>query len=450
LTPSGYLQLISAVFSLRFSHPAALKIVALLAGILASTSFGQPAFYIGDYRPPPLPPPRTFDTIKIGARVIAALSTGQRTVAPAVVTAPDPVFTRAVLPEPAAGRAASPATGAKPEADGWKQLPMDVRREVDAFFINLELATNYSRLDLVMALYTSDAVEVTPDGNHLVLAGIRQNRQEEMARLSKAGLKAATVQRNYLLYKPAAPSADFKVIYPVRAAGLASAGRPSAENIIYTFRRGATGLQLSSTVVYPADGGKGPSGQADVPDDAVPTEIRLTNGARLRQVKVLHWAPDTLLIQYVGGTVPIRLVNIQAEDRAHFIVNLDRQIKLQNDAALAYARASVQRAQAEERMAQNQATQAAQQQESQSERDARIDEAIANHRLMLGMSTDEVRRSWTTPTEIDTFECQIGQVVLWTYGGRGAGTSGIPVDASVAFVDDQVKMLIDVRPRDLE
>lgn len=417
-----------AVLFARFSHPAVLKkSLALLAVLALAAGHGR------------------------------AANPASGAIAPVVTTPPVGATNHVIVSGPVA--AASPVSAGAPEVAGWKPLPLEVRRDVDAFFMNLELAINYNRLDLVMALYTPDAVEVKADGGRFVFAGIRQRRQEEMDSFTKSGVKPATVQRNYLLYKPGGTPGEFSVKYPVRTVGPGSGTHPAIDNIVYVFRRSAGGLQLSAMVIHAVEG-MSPSDSPLKPapsqvvnlapdlDGPTPTEIRLTNGVKLRQVKVLHWQPDSVLIQYVGGTVPIRLVNIHPDDRAYFTANMDRQLQAQKDAALNAARNSAMQAQMENNAARGQAEFAAQQEDMQSNRDAQIDEAISHHRLMVGMTSSQVSRSWGPPTRINQVDTSMGHTILWTYGGRGVNEHGVVIDAAVAFIDDHVEILLNLRAKD--
>ncbi len=264
---------------------------------------------------------------------------------------------------------------------------------------------------------------------------------------TKTVVRPATLQRNYLVYKPGATADVFMVKYPVREVGKSSGMTLAVDNIVYSFRRGAKGLQLSSMVVHASDGTTTPGKAPDL-DGPTPTEIRLTNGVRLREVKVLQWSPDSLLIQYVGGTVPIRLVNIHPEDRAYFTANMDKALQAQKDEAMKAAQRNAAQSHLAEMQQQIYQVNTAQVEEMQAAHEAALDDAIGHHRLAVGMTTSQVRRSWGTPSRINQVDTEMGHAILWSYEGRGVDEHGAVIDAGVAFINDQVEILLNVRAKD--
>lgn len=343
--------------------------------------------------------------------------------------------------------AATPKPATPPELTGWKPLPIEVRREVDAFFLNLELAVNYHQLDQVMALYTDDAVEEGADGSKLVFAGIRQRRQLEIDSYSQSSVKPLTVQRNFLVYKPGSTPEAFRVKYPVREFVKSMNGvPPPVDDVVYSFRRGKQGLQLSAVVAHASDGQAPPGNTPDL-DGPVPSQIRLTNGSTLHQVKVLQWQPGSLLIQYVGGTVPIRMEHIHPDDRAYFAANLERMLQAQKEEAFRTAQAAANARQMSDNLEQMRSTTMARQAEVQEQEQGQIEAAISRHALIVGMSMDQVRKSWGSPSRVSRMDTASGPSTLWIYDDRGIDEHGNPANALVTFRGDTAYLLVNVKPR---
>ena len=70
-----------------------------------------------------------------------------------------------------------------------------------------------------------------------------------------------------------------------------------------------------------------------------PTELKLTNGATLRNVSVVRWEKERVILKHAGGIDPVRYDHIVAEQRAIVLAVRDA-------AALAAANQPAQAAQA--------------------------------------------------------------------------------------------------------
>ena len=328
--------------------------------------------------------------------------------------------------------------------DGWGPLPPTVKHEVDGYFTSMELALRHNRLEMVMALYTPDATEELPAalGGRYGLPAIRARRQAEMLNYVNTSTLPPTIQRNALTYQPGATVDSFRIKYQVQGQGVPSVMPSTMGDIVYSFQRGEAGIQLSSTVVHPVMAPPAPRKVVKA-GDPLPTEITLTNGVKLHQVKVVNWQPDVLTLQHVGGTDPIRLAYIVPEDRAYFTANMERALEMQRN----LHQARVQLSQAEQQLQSYQQQRQAAEDERRTGRSAEIEEEIAHHRLMVGMTMDQVRRSWGSPSRINTINDVTGTGTLWIYDGRGVDANGNAANAGVGFSGDHVMGLYNVKLR---
>jgi len=213
-------------------------------------------------------------------------------------------------------------------------------------------------------------------------------------------------------------------------------------DIIYSFRRGERGLQLSSTAVHPVVARSEPK-KPVAPGGPLPTEVTLTNGVTLHHVTVVQWQSDKLVLRHDGGTAPIRLEHIIPDHRAHFTANLQRELELQT-AANNYA---ARQGEAEQQMRSYQEQMQTASVERQAQRQAEIEEAISHHRLMVGMTMLQVRSSWGTPNRTTTITHEYGPGTVWFYDGRGIDAGGNAANAGVSFIGDIVVSLYNVKAR---
>jgi hypothetical protein len=339
--------------------------------------------------------------------------------------------------------AASVCHAAPSEQDGWAPLPEAISREVDDYFTCMELALNHNHIEMVMSLYTPDATEEISDGQsgRYGVEMILERREREMEEYVRSSTNAPAIERGALLYQPGRTADSFRIKYLVSGRRVPFATNSAVGDIIYTFRSGEDRIQLSSTVVhplYPMVVRVMPRMPA-VPGCPLPSEVTLTNGLVLHHVTVVQWQPDTVILKHTAGTDPIRLERIAPEDRVYFMANIQRGLAQQKAAYDLAARASDydQRAHANEQQAQS----------AFAEKEAEIQEAVSQHRLLVGMTMDQVRASWGPPSRSNSITGAEGQGSLWFYDGRGIDSNGNTANAGVGFNGDVVASLYNVKAR---
>lgn len=346
--------------------------------------------------------------------------------------------------------------------DDWQPLPPAIKEEVEEFFTTLELGLNNHRLEIVMSLYTADATEELPaaQGGKQGVAAIRQRRLAEMEHYARTATQAPSVPIDELLYQPGAGTDAFRIKYVVRGAAASALLNAKAGEIVYNFRRSKRGLELATTQLKPllamAAAKAAPRKAAPPlparppldPNGPPPTTLMLSNGAVLQQVVVLNWQPDAVLIQHRGGTVPIRLEYMAPPERAYFTANMQEALRRQNEALLNAARASAANEQMRANSEQQNAEESARAADESAQQEAACEDAVSHRRLIIGMTKEQVRRSWGSPSRTTTFDHGGGETgVLWFFDGRGIDEHGVPANAGVGFFQEKVLVLYNVKNR---
>ena len=172
-------------------------------------------------------------------------------------------------------------------------------------------------------------------------------------------------------------------------------------------------------------------------------EVELVNGVRLHDAVVLQWQADGVLIKHLAGTDPIKFARIIPEQRALFEAQLSDRLRAQ--AVAYYSGAVAARHQENERETNESAARA--QQEDQEERRERLEAEVSQHHLVVGMTMDQVRRSWGYPTTSNPVESSEGLSVLWIYERKGIDEHGNACNAGVGLRGDFVTHLYNVKNR---
>ncbi|MDB6127546.1 MAG: hypothetical protein JWM35_1442, partial [Verrucomicrobia bacterium] len=148
---------------------------------------------------------------------------------------------------------------------------------------------------------------------------------------------------------------------------------------------------------------------------------------------------DKVVLKHLAGTDPITYERMIPEQRAMFEAQRERGLEFQMQG---YARAAaVDDMRQKERSAEQASARA------REELAAQIDAAISEHRLLVGMTMDQVKRSWGLPTRTVAVDGTNGQGVMWVYDGRGMDTHGNVTTAGIGFIGDAVVQLFNVKAR---
>lgn len=164
----------------------------------------------------------------------------------------------------------------------------------------------------------------------------------------------------------------------------------------------------------------------------IPNDIKLTNGFVMRDCTILVWSKDAITVQFVGGTVPVRYVNISPEQRPIFEKHKAGMMRRE---ASNQRRASI----AAQRDGENDAA-SRQQESAKAEKDQKKADDIAHgvtwHHLVIGMNYDQVRQAIGGPTSTSATHGDTN-FDHWTYAARGKGVDayGNPKDLRLMFTD---------------
>ena len=150
----------------------------------------------------------------------------------------------------------------------------------------------------------------------------------------------------------------------------------------------------------------------------LPTDIKLTNGFVMHEAKVLSWTPDSMMVNYVGGKVSVKLENIAPEQRMIFEAH---RIQV-------YARAErIKNATKAQRKGLAAPTEV-----SEDEIRALIEAGISAHQLVRGMTMDDVMQAIGAPAKSVLYP-DTPDYVYWLYPGGGRDAKGAACDRAVGF-----------------
>jgi hypothetical protein len=331
----------------------------------------------------------------------------------------------------------------------WEPVPADVSREVAEFFAIHNIAMTNNRIELVMNLYTPDATEglVVGNGEPSFETSIRARRELELKQIAQSGVPPPEVNVAGLQYQPGNSTTEFRIRRTVHKAGANPASDPPTGEICYVFRRGSQGILLHSTISHPfgitRSVSTAPTKPVKLGPDGLPTDVMLSSGLTLHDVVVLAWQEDAVVLKHRGGTDPIKLSRMVPEQRALFESQLKERLAEQKRAA--FQAAAV--ADNQEQMQRSMAAAAREYQAMREEHAANLEEQVEHRHLVVGMTEDQVRRSWGPPSWTAMVDLQGGKCLLWSYGSRGVDEHGAICNAGVAFINDRVIYLINVKNR---
>ena len=160
----------------------------------------------------------------------------------------------------------------------------------------------------------------------------------------------------------------------------------------------------------------------------LPTAITLSNGFVMKDCTIVRWDADTILVKYVGGTVPVRLDNIDPEQRAVIISHQAAALKHQREADKKETRTLAK----EEHTAEVHERRAAERQVEAAHKAAAIQEGLEQHHLVVGMTMEQVHLIFGTPSRATSYTSTHLEDA-WIYDGRGKDARGVPCNLQVRF-----------------
>lgn len=165
----------------------------------------------------------------------------------------------------------------------------------------------------------------------------------------------------------------------------------------------------------------------------VPDQIKLSNGFVMRDCEILRWEKDSVMVKYVGGTVPIRFANMDPESQKIFQSESKEALRKQKlgdtltAQSLANARAYAPR------IEKKSDEQTAAQKEVAESKESAIKRGVTFHELVKGMTQDQVKQAYGYPTS--TYDGTNSAV--WTFAKRSkyvwADIDGSPKDVTLYF-----------------
>jgi hypothetical protein len=181
-------------------------------------------------------------------------------------------------------------------------------------------------------------------------------------------------------------------------------------------------VDLTRTVGKTPPAQEGPGAPVSLPESLeLPVEIKLTNGFVMRQSRVVRWQSDAVVVQYQGGTVPVRFANIVPEQRVIFETRLAEELSRQiRDDARPTHRATP--AAQDEQARQGAETRARERAEQKAED---IRNGISRHYLVKGMTKEQVIQAFGRPPD--------DKGDIFFYAGRGHDKYGNSADRMLVF-----------------
>jgi len=160
----------------------------------------------------------------------------------------------------------------------------------------------------------------------------------------------------------------------------------------------------------------------------LPTEIKLTNGFVMKDCTIVRWDADQITVKYVGGTVPVRFENIDPSDRVLIetskVEALEKQHREDEKAAKAVATAEHKQDVHDQRDARKQA--------ELDRKNAAIAAGLAEHRLVAGMTMEQVRSLFGPPLRSSSLT-NVAASEWWIYPGLGRDGNGVPTNLQIHF-----------------
>ena len=150
---------------------------------------------------------------------------------------------------------------------------------------------------------------------------------------------------------------------------------------------------------------------------AWPGEITLKNGFVMKKVtEITKVANDSFTVRYVAGLAPVRFDGMAPDSLVEWAPLIDR-------AAAFFAEREKKLAEAKENLAVAQGELQRAQAREAAEREARAktcEDAVQHNLLMVGMTADQVRRSWGSPYKINRTAVSGVVTEQWCYSRGGS------------------------------
>jgi hypothetical protein len=167
---------------------------------------------------------------------------------------------------------------------------------------------------------------------------------------------------------------------------------------------------------------------AAVASAALADDIVTTTGVKYENATVTRAEPDGLVIQYSAGIVKIPFAELNQEWQTKYNYNAARAqeyvAEIQRQQAALYQQTQAAKAQVAQqaaelaKQAEAQRTERAEQKKAAREKAnhvAEVEAAIAERRLLIGMTQEECTRSWGSPETIHITTTAAGQRSKWIY-----------------------------------
>lgn len=119
------------------------------------------------------------------------------------------------------------------------------------------------------------------------------------------------------------------------------------------------------------------------------TEITLTSGRILKNIQVIRWEKERVVLKYSGGADPIAFSLIKS-------IPL-KDLYAMRDAALEEMRAEKKNKNRDQALAQE------------------LEELVSQNKIARGMSMDQIRRSWGSPDKINSTDTEYSHSEQWVY-----------------------------------
>lgn len=143
----------------------------------------------------------------------------------------------------------------------------------------------------------------------------------------------------------------------------------------------------------------------ETPPPSMPSEVLLTSGRTLRGVKVVRWERDRVVLKHAAGVDPIAFSIIKSVPRA----DLERM----RDLGMAAAKIDMEvKRDAHAKRLEAEA--------AERERQERFERLVSEHKIAVGMSAEQLERSWGSPTKKNISAGSYGRSEQWVYRDSNA------------------------------
>jgi hypothetical protein len=158
---------------------------------------------------------------------------------------------------------------------------------------------------------------------------------------------------------------------------------------------------------------------------ALADDFKTINGKEYKNVTVSRVEPDGIMVASKSGILKLYFVELPKEVQERFNYNPEKAAvySAEQNAALQQPRKQQQEAEAGQKEAivrdQKEAGQKQAIVRDQNERAAKVEAAIANGEIFIGMTGEECVRAWGRPEKVNATETARGHHSQWAYpGGR--------------------------------